>query len=140
MNVFSRSIAVGVCFVLYGSVAGWAQKGETQDEHDKQIKADTERNTKYHNNADDYPSNKSSAPNVPTPPARIPLTPKSEMGVDPVKAANDARVAAAQPGMARTFAEDAAKASRGYIEAILDTARHYRTGYGVRTDRDEALR
>jgi len=135
MNLFSRSIAACVCLVLCGPIAGLAQKGETQDEHDKQIKADTERNTKYHNNADDYPANKSSAPNVPTPPARIPLTPKY---TPPPPTENERRVEAARPGMEADFREAAAKANRGEVSAILDTARHYRTGFGVAPSRAKA--
>ena len=57
MLMFQRSVAAVAVLALLCAPA-FGQNGETQDEHDKQIKADTERNTKYHNNADDYPVNK----------------------------------------------------------------------------------
>lgn len=45
-----------IAALLLSSPMAWAQGGIQQQEHDKQIRADTERNTKYHNNADDYPA------------------------------------------------------------------------------------
>lgn len=76
---FQTCVAITVLSLLCAPVFG--QNGEVQDEHDRQIKADTKRNTEYHNNADDYPRSNSSAPNIPTPTVRIPITPKNPVYV-----------------------------------------------------------
>ena len=47
--------------VLFG-ISAYGQGGIVQAEHDRRIKNDSYRNTKYHNNADDYPKKSTSSP------------------------------------------------------------------------------
>ncbi|MEO6924611.1 MAG: hypothetical protein ABI142_12360 [Bryocella sp.] len=134
MQTFSKIIVLVMTFSLCG--AAFAQSGSiTQDEHDKQIKADTERNTKYHNNADDYPTN-GSKPLVPTPPARIPATRKDVPYVDPVAAAKAAHIDGVMKG---EFAADLAKANKGNADGIYGAALGYEHGYGTTRDLAKAL-
>lgn len=87
---------------------GWHKLSITQDEHDKQIKTDTERNTKYHNNADDYPANNPSTPVSAASTKRMePLAPS---------AANreyEARMAHAEANAAENFRSWMADAMKG---------------------------
>ena len=63
MNRRTNFIAMA-SFVLF-SFSAYGQRNYdriVQEDHDRRIKADTERNTKYHNNADDYPKKTTSSP------------------------------------------------------------------------------
>ena len=71
MNCRTNFIAAMALSVVF-SYSAYGQRNSdriVQDEHDRRIKADTERNTKYHNNADDYSKRPAPTP-VRTAPAR----------------------------------------------------------------------
>jgi len=119
-----------MCLVLCGSISGLAQKGETQDEHDKQIKADTERNTKYHNNADDYP-------------AATPRTPVPRNAPAPVNAVDVHSVYEMADSLARQREQDFQKAysaAQGPDEAAKMTlAQYYLEGHGTPVNKEAAM-
>ena len=97
-------------------------------DHERTIQNETEHNTKYHNNADDYP-------------AAIHITPIPEPDMPRGKTTEELRDDAAyeaairaEPDRERKFAADKRNAQSGDINAVLDLAMDYRRHFGTEYD------
>jgi len=135
MRVFGLIATVcGASLLLCLQAPALGQSGSiTQDEHDKQIRADTERNTKYHNNANDYPVNQPST-TAPHPPS----TWKPPVGPTAAELEYAASASGLGANEVANFRSWMADAQKGDTRAMSEVAQDYYYGSGVKKDKDLA--